>query len=67
MLRKAFIRLTLLGIIAFAFFFAVISATKSPTTVASEQQESGSKGEHIHQRGDLILETLVGAILIGTN
>jgi hypothetical protein len=67
MLKKTFIRLVLLGIMAFASFFTVISATREEEPVTSENTNSGSADEKLQPSGELILETLAGSILEGTN
>ena len=67
MLKKPLIQILLMGIIAFASVFVIISATKVPDTQGADSIESSSKTEAINPSGDFILETFVGSILIGTN
>jgi hypothetical protein len=67
MLKKTFIQILLIGVIAFASIFIITSATKAPDTVVPDAVETNTKSETMNPSGEFILETLVGAILIGTN
>ncbi|MBC7828899.1 MAG: hypothetical protein H7122_14215 [Chitinophagaceae bacterium] len=64
MLKKTFIRLMLLGTIAFACFFILISATK---THDADCIESDAKNNDSNSQGDFILKNFIGSVLIGTN
>lgn len=67
MLKKTFTRLVLIGILAFALFFVLISASKVQQPMDAECTESGIKTETMRPTGEFIVESLVGSILVGTN
>ena len=55
----------LLGTIAFACFFVLISANKVNEPVNTDCTESGTKNENSHSQEEYILENFIGSVLIG--
>lgn len=65
--EKTFIRLMLLGSLAFASFFVFISSQKDQEPVNTECTGSDTKKSTANLRGEFILEGIVGSVLLGTN
>ena len=67
MLKKSLIQILLMGIIAFAAVFVIISASRASDSSGLDASEPSTKREAMNPSGEFIVETLVGSILIGTN
>lgn len=65
MFKKTFIRLVVLGTLAFTLFFVLVSAQKARKSANPDCTDSETKNDSRHPSGDFILESLVGSVLIG--
>jgi hypothetical protein len=65
MFKRTFIRLFLLGCLAFTLFFVLVSAQKASRSDI-ECTGSETKAENERPSGEFILESIVGSVLIGT-
>lgn len=64
MFRRTFLRLFLLGCLAFALFFALVSTQKS-REAENDGAGSETKTESTRPSGEFILESFVGSVLLG--
>lgn len=65
MFKKTFLRLLILGSLAFTLFFVLVSAQKAREANGQDCTEAEIKAGKAHPSGEFILETIVGSILVG--
>lgn len=65
MFKKTFIRLVMLGTLAFTLFFVLVSAQKARESANPDCTGSETKAENKRPSGEFILESIVGSVLIG--
>ena len=65
MFRQTFIRLIVLGSLAFALCFVLVSAQKARGAAMAECDEPETKAEKARPSGEFILEKLVGSVMFG--
>ena len=65
MFRQTFIRLIVLGSLAFTLCFVLVSAQKARETAMADCDESETKTEKPRPSNEFILEKLVGSVMFG--
>jgi hypothetical protein len=65
MFKRTFIRLVVLGCLAFTLLFGLVSAGKAREAANTDGTGFETKAENKRPSGEFILETIVGSVLFG--